>query len=168
MLIGYRGTGKTTISRLLARQLGWTSVDTDDLIESRAGKSIKEIFAEDGELRFRDLEVEVIRAAVEPAERVLALGGGAVMREETREVLRGCDVVWLRADAATLLQRIQLDPATGARRPNLTAAGGLAEINQLLAERNPIYETTADYVVDTSDKSPDQLVAEIRSLLSRQ
>lgn len=167
-LIGYRGTGKTTVAKLLADRLGWTVVDTDDLIELRAGKSIKKIFDEDGELHFRDLEVDVIRESVQKPRQVLALGGGAVLREETRQVLAACNVVWLQTDAPTLAARISGDPVSGSRRPDLTTAGGIAEIQQLLAQRQPVYQQTADYSVDTSEKSPDQLAEEIVSLLRDQ
>ncbi|MDP6466931.1 MAG: shikimate kinase [Pirellulaceae bacterium] len=164
-LIGYRGTGKTTVAKLLADRLGWTVVDTDDLIELRAGKSIRRIFDEDGEIRFRDLEVDVIRQAVQSPQQVLALGGGAVLREETRQILSACKVVWLQADAQTLAARISGDPVSGNRRPDLTTAGGFAEIQELLAQRQPVYQETADYSVDTSKKSPEQLADEIVSLL---
>lgn len=164
-LIGYRGTGKTTVAQQLARRLGWVAVDTDELVELRAGKSIKRIFEEEGEPHFRELEVEVIRLAVQEPQRVLALGGGAVLRAETRHALKACRVVWLQADAETLSARISQDPVTGQRRPNLTAGGGLAEIQQLLAQRQPVYRETADYSVDTTEKSPEQLADEIVSLL---
>ncbi len=164
-LIGYRGTGKTTVAKRLADQLGWVVVDTDELIELRAGKSIKQIFDKDGELRFRDLEADVIREAVKIPRQVLALGGGAVLREETRQVLTACNVVWLQADAQTLAARISDDPVSRSRRPNLTAAGGIAEIQQLLAQRQSVYEETADYSVDTTAKSPEQVADEIVSLL---
>ncbi len=167
-LIGYRGTGKTTVAKHLADRLGWTVVDTDELIELRAGKSIKMIFDEDGEICFRDLEVDVIRQSVEKSRQVLALGGGAVLREETRQVLAACHVIWLQADAQTLAARISGDPVSGSRRPNLTSAGGIAEIQQLLAQRQPVYQETADYAVDTSGKSPEQLADEIVSLLKDQ
>ena len=125
------------------------------------------IFDEDGEIRFRDLEVDVIRQCVETSRQVLALGGGAVLREETRQVLAACRVIWLQADAQTLAARISGDPVSGSRRPNLTSAGGIAEIQQLLAQRRPVYQGTADYAVDTSGKSPEQLADEIVSLLKQ-
>ncbi len=164
-LIGYRGTGKSTVARRLADRLAWAVVDTDDLIELRAGKSIKNIFDEDGEVRFRDLEAEVIREAVKNPRQVLALGGGAVLREETRQVLAACKVVWLQADVETLAARISGDPVSGSRRPDLTSAGGVAEIQRILAQRQPVYQEIADYAVDTSGKSPEQLADEIVSLL---
>jgi len=164
-LIGFRGTGKTTVAKQLAARLGWEVVDTDDLIESRAGKSIKNIFDDDGEACFRDLEVEVIRDAVGHARRVLALEGGAVMRPETLHVLVDCHVIWLRADVQTLVARISADPVTGQRRPDLTPVGGLAEIPQLLAQREPVYRDTANYSIETTKKSPEQLADEIVSLL---
>lgn len=160
-LIGYRGTGKSTIARQLALALGWDWVDTDAQIEHRAGKSIQVIFAEDGEQAFRERECQVVAELAERERCVLALGGGAVLRPQTRTVLaRRAKAIWLRARPETLWARISADPSTSARRPNLTG-GGLAEIEELLSERTPIYQACAELVIDTDDRSPAEIVDEI-------
>jgi len=161
VLIGYRGTGKTTVARLVAERLGWPWVDADVEIESRAGKSIKEIFDDDGEERFRDLETEVVADLARRKQTVVALGGGAVLREENRAAVRGCTVVWLQAGSETIHARIASDPSTGARRPNLTVAGGRAEITDLLAQREPVYKSCADCAVDTEGRTPEQIADQI-------
>lgn len=161
-LIGYRATGKTTIARLLAQRLGWEWIDADVEIERRAGKSIARIFAEDGEPAFRDLEVEVTRDLCQQPRLVLAAGGGAPMRAENREAMRaGGTVVWLKALPDTIHRRMTGDATTAGRRPDLTAQGGLAEIVQLLARREPIYQETVDFAVDTEDKTPEAITDEI-------
>src|SRR5262245_13627410 len=114
-LIGYRGSGKTAVARLLAARLAWTWVDTDVEVELRAGKSIAAIFADAGEPRFRDLEAQVIGEVAERDRLVLALGGGAVLRPETRDLLkRSAKTVWLTASPDTLWARIQADATTAA------------------------------------------------------
>jgi shikimate kinase len=161
-LIGYRATGKTTLARLLAQRLGWEWIDADVEIERRAGKSIARIFAEDGEPAFRDIEVEVTRDLCQQRRLVLAAGGGAPMRAENREAMHaGGTVVWLKALPKTIHRRMTGDATTAGRRPDLTAQGGLAEIVQLLGRREPIYDETADFAVDTEEKTPEAIVAEI-------
>jgi shikimate kinase len=162
ILIVYRATGKTTLARLLAERLGWDWIDADVEIERRAGKSIKEIFAEDGEPAFRDLEVEVTADLCRREQLVLAAGGGAPMREENRRAMRAAGkVVWLSASPETIAARMSGDATTAARRPDLTDRGGLAEIIELLELREPIYQEVADIRVDTEGKTPEQLTAEI-------
>ena len=155
-LIGYRATGKTTVARLLAERLGWDWIDADVEIERRAGKSIASIFAEDGEPAFRDLEVAVTADLCQRPRLVLAAGGGAPMRAENRQAMRrGGTVVWLKALPETIHRRMSGDATTAGRRPDLTDQGGLAEIVELLARREPIYQETADFAVDTEGKTPD-------------
>jgi len=161
-LIGYRGSGKSTVARLLAGRLAWPCFDSDHEVESRAGKSIAAIFSDDGERAFRDLESLVIGELATGKPCVLALGGGAIMRSETRSAMRTTGkAIWLQASPETLWQRIAADQATAARRPALTAHMGLDEIKALLVERNPIYEQCADLAIDTEGKMPAQLAAEI-------
>ncbi len=162
VLIGYRGTGKSTVARLLADTLGWPLVDTDPLIEQRAGLEIAEIFARFGEPHFRDLESAVIADldARDPA--VISVGGGAVLRPANVEHLRrGSLVVWLTAPAETLLARIGGDPTTVARRPNLTSLPGIEEIRHLLAVREPLYRRAADLRFDTAALAPQQVAEQV-------
>jgi shikimate kinase len=161
-LIGFRGAGKTTVAAVLARRLGWDWIDADVEIERRAGKSIADIFADSGEPAFRELEAAVVADLCRRDRAVLALGGGAVLRDDNRRAIRGCGaVVWLRASVEAIARRIAADPATSARRPNLTAAGGREEIERLLEVRTPSYQACATLEVDTEDKSPVEISEEI-------
>ena len=161
-LIGYRGSGKTTVAAELARLIGWKWLDADEEVERRAGKTIQEIFASSGEQTFRDLEAAVIVDLAKLSSHVVALGGGAVLREESRAAIRASGkVVWLQASPAILFQRISGDPSTSGRRPNLTAAGGLAEVERLLAIREPIYAACADLTLDAEASLPAELASRI-------
>jgi shikimate kinase len=161
-LIGYRGTGKSTVARELAGLLFYDSVDADEVIEQRAGKSIAAIFADDGEPAFRDFEAKVVAELARRRRTVVALGGGAVLRDTNRTVIRAAGpVVWLTATVDTIVERIAADKVTASRRPQLTATGGRAEIESLLAVRSPLYRECATLVVDTENKTTAQLVEEI-------
>lgn len=165
-LVGYRGVGKTTVARQLALRLGWEWIDADVEVELRAGKSIAALFADAGEAAFRDLESDVVADLCERPRAVLALGGGAVLRESNRAAIARCGaVVWLQASVAQIAERLAADPATASQRPNLTSAGGRAEIEQLLAARLPLYRSCATLEVETDGKSPADLADEIMSAL---
>jgi shikimate kinase len=163
-LIGYRGTGKTTVARLLAGRLGWQHLDADDVLEHRAGRSIRAIFAEDGEAGFRRLETAVLEELCRLRQHVIATGGGVVLDPENRQRMRQAGrVVWLTADAATLWRRLQADASTAQRRPALSV-GGLAEIEQLLRVREPLYRACADLTVDTTGRTPEEVTDMILTL----
>ncbi len=161
-LIGYRGTGKTTIAAKLAARLGWNWVDLDVELEREAGQTIAQIFATEGETAFRERETQTLERFAAQQSYVLATGGGIVLKARNRELLAGLSaVLWLQAPANVLWQRIQADAATNERRPNLTARGGLAEVEQLLATRLPLYQQCATLMVDTCDRTPEEVVEAI-------
>jgi len=165
-LIGYRGTGKTSVARELAAQLGYHWVDADDLIEQLTGKTIAAIFAEEGEAGFREWEARVVSAVGRKQRTVVALGGGAVLREDNRQVICAAGpVAWLTASVDTILERTTADSSTASRRPNLTTAGGRAEIETLLAIRTPLYRQCATLVVDTERKTSAEVAEEIAANL---
>ncbi len=167
VLVGYRATGKTAVARHLAARLGWEWIDADVEIERRAGKSIATIFAEDGEPAFRDLEAQVIDDLCGRKKLVLAAGGGAPLREDSRRAMRQeGHVVWLTATPPTILARMTADVTTAARRPSLTGRAPLEEIVHVLGHREPIYRETAHQVVDTEGKSPEAVAEEIFDLYS--
>ncbi len=170
ILIGYRATGKTTLARLLAERLGTEAIDSDVLIERRAGKSIARIFAEEGESVFRDREAEEIAKVF--SERndgkkiVLASGGGAVLRQTTRELFRNRgQVIWLKASPETILERMSRDSATPSQRPGLTNLSAREEIEDLLQKRSPIYEEAAHLHIDTESASLEHLAEKILAAL---
>ena len=166
-LIGYRATGKTTLAKLLAERLDWDWIDADVEIERRAGKTIAQIFAEQGEPVFRDIEAQVISDLCRRDRLVIAAGGGAPMRPESRGAMReGGRVVWLTARPETILARMTGDATTAARRPNLTEKDPLEEILHVLQVREPIYREAAHCSVDTEGKTPDELADTILNLLA--
>lgn len=161
-LIGYRGCGKTTVARQLARLLEWEHVDADEEIERVAGRTIRQIFAESGEPEFRARERDVMAGLLRRNRIVVSAGGGSVLDERTRADMRAAGpVVWLTAKPETLWRRIQRDEATAEQRPDLTATGGRAEVEQLLAERQPLYEQCARLVVDTDELPGDAIARSI-------
>ena len=161
-LIGYRGTGKSTVACHLAELLDYDSIDADEEIERRAGKSIASIFADDGEVAFRELESQLVDELARLRRTVIALGGGAVLREANRNAIRDAGlVVWLTAPVDVIVARLAVDPTTAGRRPNLTKTGGPDEVEALLAERTPIYRQCATLTVDTDGKTCAQVADEI-------
>ena len=156
-LTGFMGSGKTTVGKVLADFLGCPFMDLDDLVVKKAGKSIPDIFAQDGEPAFRQLEAQVLRKTVEKyadSTAVLALGGGAVLAPSSAALLHEKTVcIYLRASLETLLTRLEGETAG---RP--LADASLAD---RLAAREPIYEKTAHVVIDTDGLSPDEVADEI-------
>ena len=166
-LIGYRGTGKSTVAKHLASRLDVSFSDADLLIERRGYRTIAEIFAEEGELAFRDLEQQVVADLAEAEPQVVALGGGSVLREANRQAISGSPVIWLQASPTVLAKRLAADAASPSQRPSLTGAGLLEEIEQVLAERTPIYRQCATLEVDTENRSPDAIAEVIYRELTR-
>lgn len=152
VLVGAPGSGKTTVGELLAARLGLPFRDTDADVEATTGMPISQLFVEQGEPYFRDLEVQAVRAAIAEHGGILSLGGGAVMREETQAALAGQHVVYLEVDAAEAARRVGLNIA----RP-LLLGNVRGQLSQLLAQRRPLYEKVAAVTVSTIGRSAEEI-----------
>lgn len=156
VLVGAPGAGKTTVGRELAEHLGVDFVDVDAVIAQESGKSIPDIFIEDGEERFRRLEKDAVITTLGETSGVVSLGGGAVIDPEVRAALAGHRVVWLRVSAGQAASRVGL---TGARP--LLMGNVRGTLIALLEERTPFYAEVAEIVVDTDQLSIADIVADI-------
>jgi len=156
VLVGPPGAGKTTVGRLAAARIGAEFRDTDDDIEAAAGKSIPDIFFDDGEDAFRALERAAVQVALSEHAGVLSLGGGAVLDAGTRERLKPLNVAFLSVGLADATKRIGMSAA----RPVL-ALNPRAQLQQLLAERLPLYREVASIEIATDGKSPEQVLEEL-------
>jgi shikimate kinase len=163
VLIGYRGTGKSTVGKVVAAHLGRTMVSTDAEIVKRAGQSIPEIVAQHGWDYFRDLESQVCRDLAERDGLVIDTGGGAILRSENVENLkRNGMLFWLRASVETITKRIGRDT----QRPSLTGTKSFVdEVQEVLHERTPKYEAAANHVITTDGRSIVQIADEILARL---
>jgi shikimate kinase len=164
ILIGFMGSGKSTVGRTLARQLGeaWRYVDTDKRLVQVAGKEISQIFATEGEGAFREKEARVLLGVTAGERQVIATGGGVVLREENVSAMRGAGVViWLTAEVEEVEARIGKHPE---KRPLLAQAGEdrKAYLLKLLGERGTLYRQAAHLTVDTSRRAPEAIAREIR------
>lgn len=157
VLVGYRGTGKTTVAPLVADLLGWNWFDMDQVIVEKAGRPVREIFEQQGEAAFRDIEERVLEDLLVCQNVVIAAGGGVVVRETNRHRLKEAPVVWLKAAPETIERRIAADPATAENRPALTQLDPRKEIRELLQQREPLYAEIADLRVETDTRSPEQI-----------
>ena len=148
--VGGRGAGKTTVGGALARALGWSSVDTDILVEEDAGMSIARMVEARGWDYFREKEARALERACRMERVVVSTGGGIVLKPENRERLRGSGiVVWLNADARVLVSRIGSREGWSSR-PSLTGASPAEEMAQVLAQREPLYRETATLILDAA------------------
>jgi shikimate kinase len=162
-LIGFMGTGKTSVGEALADRLGILYVRIDDLIVEQAGKPIPEIFRQDGEKRFRELEAEVVRTVSGRRGAVIDCGGGVVLEHENIEQLRqNSAIILLTSSPEVILKRIS---ENGDQRPLFNNVDKPATIRKLLSIREPLYRDAADYVVDTSRLSVKQVVEKILEYL---
>ena len=151
-------SGKTTIGRQVAQRLGWGYLDSDEQVEARTGRTVKQIFEEDGEAAFRKEERAALEAAIaEDRSLVVAVAGGAVLDPANRELLRrtGGTVAWLRADPATLYERIK---RSGQGHRPLLQDDPEGTLHRLDAQRRPLYEELADVIVDVDGRSTDEIV----------
>ncbi len=162
VLVGPMGAGKTTVARLLAERWHVDARDTDLDIEAAAGRSVSEIFVDDGEEHFRRLERDAVASALADHPGVLALGGGAVLDADTRASLREHRVVFLRVGLSDAVKRVGL----GVGRP-LLLGNVRARIKALLDERAPVYEEVATFVVDTDGRSPEDVADEVALLVEK-
>jgi shikimate kinase len=167
ILIGYRGAGKSTIGKRLADRLWWKFVDTDLLITRHTGKSIAQIFANDGEEHFRELEQHTLKDVLELRDHVIALGGGVVEREANRQVLLHCahKRIYLHCEPDELLRRIQADPGSSSSRPALTEHVGMDEIQTKLKFRLPLYRQVKSAELDVTRLSVDEAVEYVARLM---
>ena len=162
VLIDPPGAGKSTVGQELARALGVAFLDTDTLVEDRTGRSISDIFLEDGEAHFRKLEQAAVLSALHEHDGVVALGGGAVENPDTREALRRVPVVFLEVSMAKALPRVGLSGA----RP-LLVESPRARWRALADARRPLYTETAGLVIDTGEEPVTRLATMIAEALER-
>lgn len=165
ILIGYMGSGKSTAAWELHRRSRMEIIDTDSKIVQEQGKTINEIFAEDGETAFRDLETDCLKRLAEKKNSyILSTGGGMPVREENRVLLKSLGTVFfLKADTDTILERVKYDT----ERPLLQDNDRRTKIETMLKDRTPLYEDAADYIIVTDGKTIEEVVGEILSVMSR-
>jgi len=170
VLIGYRGTGKTSVGRELARRLSRPFHDTDVLIEVREGRSIREMVNKNGWTFFREREKEAIRSLSATHNCVVATGGGAVLDSENARLLKSCGwMVLLTAAEEVIVRRMLDDPASREQRPSFSGTDStevsmqamLNETKEILKQRMPIYQSLADLIIDTTQMPPAEIVDEI-------
>lgn len=164
VLIGYRGTGKSTVGRILGARLGRSVVSTDAEIVARAGQSVPDLVARHGWEYFRDLETEVCREVATNDGVVIDTGGGAILRPQNVAALRKTGTLfWLRASVETIASRIGGDT----QRPSLTGTKSfIEEIQDVLQERTPKYAAAANHVIETDGRTIGQIVDDILTLLA--
>lgn len=161
ILIGFMGAGKTSIGNCYSQKQGRPMLDTDHLIEEKAGMEIWQIFATQGEDAFRVIETEVLKSLLAGTDRaVISAGGGLPLRADNQELLKQLGtVIFLRAARDTVLERLAGDTS----RPLLQGEDKAQKVDDLLAYRNPVYERVADVVIDVDGKTPQQIAGEIEA-----
>lgn len=158
-LIGFMGVGKTVVGEALAQKLNWQFLQLDSLIEQKAGKSIPEIFQEDGEIAFRELEIEATKEVCQGENMVIACGGGVVLNQINIDRLRQKSVIiYLTASPGVILKRIS---SSGEERPLLKTSNKASKIQELLKLRKPLYERAADIKIDTNKLDVNSIAGSI-------
>lgn len=165
ILIGYMGCGKSTVGRRLSYRLRQPYVDTDNLIEIKAKMSISDIFAQQGEESFREMETECLKSMFDyKQDYVIAVGGGLPMREVNREIMKELGtIIYLRATPDTIYERVKDDT----KRPLLQGEDPRGKISTMIGQRGPVYEAAADYIIDVDGKSFEEIMAEIEEVVSK-
>jgi len=167
-LIGYRCTGKTSVGKALAEAIGWTAVDADTMLVEENGISIAEIVSSQGWDSFRAKEKDVLKKLCALDKHVIATGGGVILDKDNVRRMNKCGtVIWLKAEPETIKKRIVQDQTTEEFRPSLTSKGLLDEIEEMLSDRNPIYEAAMDYLVDTDNKDIKDICSIIQDRLNK-
>jgi len=163
VLIGFRGSGKSTVGKALSERLGWEFIDCDAWIEKRTGLTIKEIFERHGESHFRTLESQAIGELSAMDGKVIATGGGAALKYQNMQVFKrnGGKIFFLEVGPETAFRRIQEDATTRSRRPALTEKDPFTEVKEQIELRRPYYLKGADVTVSTDGIKIDDVVVEI-------
>lgn len=163
ILTGFMGTGKTTVGKLLSKQLSFNYIDTDTIIETKTGKTINEIFANPGEPYFRSMETQTISELTNIDNHVISTGGGMVIREQNIRILRNLGtVINLHASPETIFNRIK----NNTDRPLLNKPGPMNEIKTLLAERE-IFYIKCDLRINTDTLAPEQITSQIIEFINK-
>lgn len=161
VLVGVPGAGKSTVGAILATQLGINFIDTDLVIEEEAGKSISDIFVQDGEPVFRSLEKVVIANAISGDRSVISLGGGALVDAQTRDLVKDQQCVWLQAGLAQAVDRVGMN-----RNRPLLLGNIRGQLADLMTAREPYYIECAKFAIDTNNLSAQEVADEISKYLS--
>lgn len=162
VLVGVPGAGKTTVGKLLATELAVDFFDSDQVIEAQAGKSVSDIFTQDGEPAFRKMEHDVISELLNSNNAVIALGGGSLGNDDTRARVKDSTAVWLVTGLAQAVDRVGMN-----RNRPLLLGNVRGQLADLMAAREPFYKEVAKFAVDTSKLSPSEVVSEIISELKK-
>lgn len=163
---GFRGTGKSAVGRKIAELTGFIFVDTDDTLEQELGCTVCDYVKQAGWPAFREQERRLLSRLAGVRGAVIATGGGAIMHQTEWQGLRQNSwVIWLRAKAATIRQRLDQDCETATQRPSLTGCDPLAEIESVLATREPLYRAGSDVSIETDDRTQEEIVSRMREFL---
>jgi shikimate kinase len=168
-LIGHRCTGKTTVGRILAESMSLRYVDTDNVIVSAIGESIRVAVEENGWDYFRRWEAKIMAQVCADDGQVVGTGGGVILNpENTAAMRRNGLVIWLKADPETIIKRMKIDDQTRRSRPSLTGKASSGEVVEILSQRGPLYRQASDIAVVTDNLSPEMVADDIiRGLVTR-
>ena len=162
VLVGVPGAGKSTVGKQLATALGCEFFDSDHEIEARLGKSVSDIFTQDGEATFRKVEAEIICELLTRENVVISLGGGSLLNENTRELVKKHQVIWLQVNLAGAVSRVGLN-----RNRPLLLGNVRGQLADLMQAREPLYREVASHLVETTEMSASQVVTAIIAIVSK-